>query len=77
MRLLVGLLIWFLRATSKSYRDLVLENLALRQQLASCARAQKRPALQPVDRAFWVALSKAWPGWRSPLLIVKPATVIN
>ena len=77
MHLLVALLVWFLRATSKSYRDLVLENLALRQQLATCARAEKRPTLWPGDRAFWVALSKGWPGWRSPLLVVKPTTVID
>jgi putative transposase len=32
--------------------------------------------LKPEERAFWVALSRAWAGWRSCLLVVKPATVI-
>jgi putative transposase len=76
MRLVVSLLAWFLRAVFASRRSLALENLALRQQLATYARAQKRPRLRPVERAFWVALSKAWQEWRSPLVFVKPATVI-
>ena len=76
MRLLVSLLAWSLRAVLKSRRALALENLALRQQLATYARAQKRPRLRPEERAFWVALSRVWPGWRSPLAFVKPATVI-
>jgi len=32
--------------------SLVLENLALRQQLALLRRATPRPRLRPVDRAF-------------------------
>jgi putative transposase len=77
MRLLVALLIWLLRATLVSRGSLALENLALRQQLASYARTQKRPRLKPEDRAFWVALSRVWQGWRSPLAFVKPATVVD
>ena len=60
MRLLVSLLAWILRAVFRSSRSLVLENLALRQQLAAFARAQKRPRLKPDDKAFWMALSKVW-----------------
>jgi hypothetical protein len=41
MRLLVFLLAWVLRAVITSRRSLVLENLALRQQLATLI---KRPA---------------------------------
>jgi len=77
MRLLVSLLVWLLRATLVTRGSLVLENLALRQQLATYARRQKRPRLKPEERAFWVALSKVWQSWRSPLLMVKPATVIG
>ena len=77
MRLLVSLLAWFLRATHTSRSDLVLENLALRQQLATYARTQKRPRLKPRERAFWAALSRVWSDWRSPLVLVKPATVID
>jgi hypothetical protein len=77
MRLLVALLIWLLRATLVSRGSLALENLALRQQLATYTRTQKRPRLMPGDRAFWVALSRVWQGWRSPLAFVKPATVVD
>ena len=58
-------------------RTLVLENLALRQQLAVYKRVQKRPRLRSTDRAFWVWLSKLWNGWKTPLILVKPETVIR
>ena len=60
----------------KRHRDLALENLALRQQLAVFKRRHPRPKLQPADRLFWVWLSKVWAGWRDTLIIVKPETVI-
>jgi hypothetical protein len=77
MRLLVALLVWLLRATFVSRGSLALENLALRQQLATYARKQERPRLNRGDRAFWVALRRVWSEWRSPLVFVKPATVIG
>ena len=61
----------------KGQRSLVLENLALRQQLVVYKRAQERPPLRSTDRAFWVWLSKFWGGWRAPLLLVRPETVIR
>jgi len=76
MRLLVSLLVWFLGAVVTSRGSLALENLALRQQLATYARLQQRPRLKPEERVFCVALSRIWEGWRSPLVLVKPATVI-
>jgi hypothetical protein len=45
-------------------RQLVLENVALRQQLAVYKRAVKRPKLRRTDRLFWVVLSRLWTGWR-------------
>jgi hypothetical protein len=41
------------------HRDLVLENVALRQQLATMHRAQERVSLQTRDRLFWIALASA------------------
>ena len=58
-------------------RALILENLALRQQLAVYKRVQKRPRLRSTDRAFWVWLSKLWDGWRTSLILVRPETVIR
>ena len=57
--------------------SLVAENLALRQQLATLTRDGARHRLGPIDRAFWVVLSRIWSRWADVLAIVKPATVIN
>jgi hypothetical protein len=38
--------------------SLVMENLVLRQQLAVLKRARHRPPLRPIDRAFWVVVSR-------------------
>ncbi len=65
------------RASLKPQRELALENLALRQQLAILQRKTKRPKLTQGDRAFWVALCSLWPDWHRALLIVKPQTVIG
>ncbi len=40
------------RSTLKPQRELALENLALRQQLAILQRKTKRPKLSNADRAF-------------------------
>ena len=56
---------------------LVLENLALRHQLAILKRSTPRPRLGSVDRAFWAVLSRGWSRWADVLAIVKPATVIG
>jgi hypothetical protein len=58
-------------------KELALENLALRQQLAVMKRQCPRPRLQTPDRWFWVSLSRIWPNWRKPLLLVRPETVIG
>src|SRR5256885_12668654 len=56
------------------HRQLALENLALRQQLAVYKRTTNRPRLQRSDRLLWVWLSRVWPAWRQALAIVAPAT---
>ena len=57
--------------------DLLLENLALRQQLAVQQQTIKRPKLRNLDRWFWLWLSRFWSQWKSALIIVKPETVIK
>ena len=59
----------------RSRRGLLLENLALRQQLAALKRRHPRPRLAAFDKLFWVLAPKFWPGWKSSLLIVTPETV--
>lgn len=64
-----------LRAICRRRADLVIENLALRQQVAALKKERPRPPLEDVDRAFWVALRESWPAWASRLVIVKADTV--
>src|SRR3989441_4607564 len=59
------------------HRQLALENLALRHQLAVYKRTVTRPKLRNSDRLFWVALSRVWAGWREALAIVAPDTVLR
>jgi putative transposase len=59
------------------HRQLALENLALRHQLAVYKRTVTRPKLRTTDRLFWVWLARVWAGWRQPLVIVTPATVLR
>ncbi|MDO9694759.1 MAG: hypothetical protein Q7W56_08500 [Candidatus Latescibacteria bacterium] len=72
LRLILHTLLSGLRAR----RSLALENLALRRQILILQRASPKPAFEPLDRLFWVLLSRLWPGWRRPLRLVKPETVI-
>src|SRR5262245_996931 len=59
------------------HRQLALENLALRRQLAVYKRTVTRPRLRRADRLFWVWLPRVWAGWRQPLVIVTPDTVLR
>ena len=52
------------RLLPQKRRDLVLENLALRHQLAIYQRSQRRPVLDNDDRRFWSTLARGWSGWR-------------
>jgi len=58
-------------------RDLLLENVALRQQLAVYQRRSSQPKLTTADRLFWVWLSGFYQRWRSTLFIVQPETVVH
>ncbi len=71
------LLVTFLRSLLLPRSALLLENLALRHQLAVLQRSARRPKLRRGDRIFWVWLSKLWGGWRDALLIVQPETVVK
>jgi putative transposase len=61
----------------RTQRVLVLENLALRHQLAVLHRTAPRPRLRPSDRLFWILLARLWRGWAEAVAIVQPATVIR
>ena len=73
----LGILMGTLRSTVRTHRELALENLALRQQLAVWKARQPRPRLTAMDRIFWVVLSRLWKNWRGPLQVVRPETVVR
>jgi hypothetical protein len=66
-----------LRAGFQPRADLVMENLALRLQIANLWRTSARPRLCGIDRAFWLLLSRLWSRWADVLVIVKPDTVVR
>lgn len=74
---MAGLLLGFLWSWVRSRNDLALENLALRQQLATFKQEQPRPRLSKADRAFWVLLRGLWSKWSNALIIVSPDTVVR
>lgn len=72
---LVLLLLGSLRALVRRRSDLVLENLALRQQVAAFAAKGGRPRITGADRWFWTMLRRCWSRWTEVLVFVKPETV--
>ena len=62
-----------IRFALSARRDLLLEMLALRHQLAVLARSNRR--FRPSDRLLWLILRRIWPRWRDALVLVQPATV--
>lgn len=73
----LGLLFGALVRAFRTRRHLLCENLALRQQLAVLKRKHPRPRLAAFDRLFWVLARRFWSGWKQPLLIVSPETVVR
>src|ERR1700733_896120 len=69
----------FVMATQlfRSRGDLLLENLALRQQLAVLKQRQPQPRFARSDRLFWLILRRLWREWKQALILVQPATVIR
>jgi len=65
---------WFV---SCARRSLLLENLALRQQLTVLKRRHPRPRLDLLDKLFWVAIRRFWSGWQRSLIAVTPETVVR
>ena len=74
---MLNLIINYLRDLLRPKHDLLLENIALRQQILVLERQIKRPRFRDRERAFWVVLSRYWPGWKNPLRLVQPQTVVS
>jgi putative transposase len=74
---LFSILIKFIQIVRKSKSDLIIENLVLRQQLATFNARKSKPILSDIDHSFWIALILSWRKWFDSLVVVKPETVIN
>ena len=73
LRLLFVLLVRSIR----SRRDLLLENLALRQQLAILRQRHPQPRFAAAEKLFWVILRRLWPQWKWALVLIQPETVVR
>jgi hypothetical protein len=61
----------------RARRDLLLENLALRQQLALLALRRPQLRFSNGDRFLWITLRRLWSGWQKVLILVQPDTVVR
>jgi hypothetical protein len=61
----------------RSRRDLLLENLVLRQQLGVLKRRRPQPRFAHSDKFFWVILRRFGPRWQRALILVQPETVVR
>src|SRR5882762_6275363 len=73
----IGVLIGAFLRLFRARRILLLENLALRQQLAVYRRRHPRPKLAAFDKLVWVLARRFWSGWKRTLVIVSPETVVR
>ena len=70
-------LVALLGLVSRDRAQLVLENIALRQQLAVYKRSGGRPNITDRDRIVWLTIMRMLRSWRDALVIVQQATVIK
>jgi hypothetical protein len=73
----LGLLSVLFVRSFRSRHNLLLENLALRQQLAVLKQSNTQPRFSAPDRFFWVILRRFWPRWKRALIPVQPDTVVR
>jgi hypothetical protein len=62
---------------SYTRRGLLLENLALRQQLAVFKRRHSRTRVNVLDKFFWVTARQLWSGCTNSLIVVTPETAVG
>src|SRR5215813_401759 len=74
---LLKLLLRVFHRCLRSRKELLLENLVLRQQLAVLKQRNRRPKLRRFDKLFWIVIQRVWRGWQKSLLIVSPDTVVR
>ena len=70
-------LLRLVRLLIEDRQRLVLENVALRHQLAVLKRSVARPKIQDSDRMFWILMKRMLGEWRDALHFVTPDTVVR
>jgi len=73
----IGLLAGLIPRLFRTRRKLLLENLALRQQLVALNSRFPRPRLTVFDKIFWVLARRLWSEWKQVLIVVTPETVVR
>lgn len=67
----------FVHSLFRSQRKLVLENLALRQQVVMLRQSVRKPRPSVADKLFWIIFSRYVDGWRKILCSLHPDTVVR
>ena len=73
----IALILGWLRRLAASRSNLLIENLALRQQLAILTAKRPRPRMRAADRFFWLTLRRFWPRWKEVVVVIRPDTVVR
>src|ERR1700721_2580433 len=73
----LGLCFGMLVRLFRGRQSLLLENLALRQQLVALERRHPRPSLNPFDKLLWMIARRVWSEWKHSLILVTPETVVR
>ena len=73
----IAVILGWLRRFGASRSCLLIENFALRQQLAVLTAKRPRPRMRVADRVFWLGLRRFWPQWKEALVIIQPDTVVR
>ena len=77
---LLCLLLTTVRSTARPQRDLVLENLLLRHQLAVLTRptrTRRYARLRLWDKLLWIVARRFCTGWREHLSFITPETIVR
>src|ERR1017187_8313613 len=80
---ILAMIVWlrhflgWLRSVFCAREHLILENLALRQQLLALHTQRPRRRLTASHKLFWVVLRSLWTRWKEPLILVTPRSVVN
>jgi hypothetical protein len=68
---------WIIIIIFRSRQDLILENLAIRQQLLVWHTKRPHRGLPTIHKPFWIGLRRLWSRWNESLILVTPRIVVT